>query len=77
MIEKKWYYVQDEFGFVWNIEPFTTFMQAYHFKEFIRFELRGYSEVFIRSCSRVEETESITADQQPVTKKDRYANSDF
>lgn len=77
MVEKRWYYVQDDYGHVWNEEPFTTFAQANYYKGMVRelvFESIG---LHVRSCPRDGAPETPTIVRQQVPKKDRYADSDF
>jgi hypothetical protein len=52
MAEKRDYYIVDEYGDVWNDEPFPTFHSAYSFRAMIRPWMNRITELSIASVIR-------------------------
>ena len=48
------YFVACEYGDIWNVEPLPTFLQAWHFKNYLISQINTPRDFFIRSTARKE-----------------------
>lgn len=74
---KRDFFVYDEYGDVWNVEPIKTFREAREFRDYIKPRLVGRHILQIRSAARIESAPSPIVRTKHQLQTELFAGMDF